>query len=162
MTTAERLRELLHYNPETGVFTWVVKRRGVRVGAMAGTVSSTNGYRIIRLDYRAYQAHRLAWLWMVGGWPKGQIDHLNCNKVDNRWCNLREATPTQNTRNRPVRRDNRIGFKGVARANHRWQARIWVNGKRFHIGCFDSPEDAHNAYAAAAKEYFGEFARVNG
>jgi hypothetical protein len=98
--TAQRLRELFHYDPDTGIFTWRVKpRKGcVQIADIAGHVNHT-GYRSIKIDQRAYRAHRLAWLYMYGVWPPGDLDHDNTIKDDNRLVNLREATDPQNQAN---------------------------------------------------------------
>lgn len=152
--TLAQLRELLHYAPETGVFTWSKPRSGVRHGAQAGMVD--RGYRFIRLLGRVYYAHRLAWLYVYGEWPRGQIDHIDGNPSDNRICNLRDATHSQNNMNKRVKRDNQTGLKGVKKYRKRFQARI--NGD--YLGTFDTAEDAHAAYIAAAKVRFGEFARA--
>jgi len=113
--TAERLREVLRYEPETGVFVWRVRAaRRIHVGAVAGNISPSSGYRFIGVDCRLYGAHRLAWLYMTGEWPKHQVDHVNMDCADNRWANLRDATCSQNTANSCVRINNKSGFKGVS------------------------------------------------
>lgn len=159
--TAERLRLLLHYDPETGVFTWLVARRGTaRVGAIAGSRPG-NGYWMIRVNGQLYKAHRLAWLYMYGGWPTHQIDHEDTDKGNNRWKNLRPATNGQNQANTKKRTTNTSGFKGVYwhATEKRWRAYITVNRKFKHLGYFDVRELAHAAYCRAAEEFFGEFAR---
>ena len=160
LVTAERARELLDYNPETGVLRWRTKRRGQKRNI--ATCLSSSGYSLIGLDYRLYRAHRVMWLLMTGKWPDHDIDHINGVRTDNRWVNLRSATRTQNTYNRCAQRNNKSGYKGVffhKRAN-RWQAVIGVDGKRIHLGCFRSPELAAAAYARAAKIHHGDFARA--
>jgi len=150
--TAERLRELLHYDPETGEFTWRANRGGgVKAGDIAGTISTSKGYRNIWIGGN-YKAHRLAWLYVHGVWPEAQIDHINQNKADNRMENLRLVTHAENMQNRPCQRNNVSGFKGVApcRRTGRWQALICSNNKQIHLGLFATPEMAHAAYCAAA------------
>jgi len=146
--TAERLREVLNYNPETGVFTWRVKpSQNVRVGDVTGCPRKGYGYLEIVLGYHLYPAHRLAWLYMTGEWPKADIDHINHDPGDNRWSNLRDATQSQNNMNERMRVDNTSTFKGVRlttlkSGTCKWQARISVNGERKHLGYFDSAERA--------------------
>jgi hypothetical protein len=160
--TSERLRELLHYDPATGVFTRLVKtNRNVRVGDVAGWVNR-RGYRYISVDGRLYFAHRLAWLYVTGEWPADQIDHINGIPGDNRWANLRLATGSQNQANARKRADNTSGYKGICwhGPKRKWQARIWVNSRNKSLGYFDSPADAHAAYVVAAQHHFGSFARA--
>src|SRR5687768_770720 len=110
MLTAEKLRELMDYNPDTGVFLYR-KRRGRRsAGLEAGSI--VKGYRLISLG-KQYSAHRLAWLYVYGEWPAGDLDHINCVRDDNRIANLREATDSQNNANRTLAPKNSSGFKGV-------------------------------------------------
>lgn len=167
MITYEQLRELLHYDPDTGAFTWR-KRDDERpcwnsryTKGRAGTINETTGYVVINTGKRLYRAHRLAWLYVHCRWPLLQIDHRNGDRTDNRINNLREASQAENNANASVRADNRCGLKGV-RINPisgRYRARIKINGKAKHLGYFDSPQEAHSAYYAAAQEVFGEFAR---
>ena len=157
MISAERLRELLHYDPGTGAFAWrVITSRKIHVGDVAGH-PSTQGYLQIGADRKLYQAHRLAWLYMTGEWPRNQIDHINLDKSDNRWCNLREATHRENQANRATL----FGFKGASwdKTYHKWRAQISCNNKKRHLGYFETQQEAAVAYAEAAKEFQGEFAR---
>jgi hypothetical protein len=160
---AERLREILNYEPMTGEFRWRQYRSGrARAGAVAGTVSPL-GYRVIHIEDRAYLAHRLAWVFVYGEWPAGMLDHANHDPLDNRISNLRLATVPQNRANSKVRSDNIVGLKGVRRQPRsatRWAARITRQGKTIFLGSFPSPEEAHAAYCSAAKEIFGDFART--
>lgn len=162
--TVERLREVLDYDPLTGRFRWRVSRGRVRAGSLAGFISP-RGYIQILVDYRAYLAHRLAWLHQRGEWPTKSIDHINGKKDDNRWLNLREASVTQNNWNCPKSRRNRSGYKGVAftgdvRRRKPWAASICANGQKKLIGRFSTAEEAHQAYAEAARKYHGEFSRT--
>lgn len=154
--TVERLRELLEYDPETGDFRWKFDRGSkAPAGAIAGGLNK--GYWLISIDGRRRRAHRLAWLYVHGVWPSGEIDHRNENKVDNRIANLREATRRQNTENISLpRRDNKSSTRGVSTKPRKgrpcWSARIVVDGKQRYLGQFDSPEEAAAAYLAAKAE----------
>lgn len=161
MITVERLREVLAYDPETGVFTWkVTNSNRAPAGTRAGRVA-THGYRRIRIDGTEYAEHRLAWLYMTGNWPEPETDHRDGDPANNRWSNLREATRSQNTANRRLAADRTLP-KGVSRS---------ANGKRFvaqfvhqrvvrYLGTFDTASDAHAAYMFAARDHHGEFARA--
>jgi len=150
--TAERLRELLHYDPETGLFTRRVNRQGRwgKAGSVAGHINP-RGYRVIWIGCN-WMAHRLAWLYVHGAWPEGQLDHINQDKTDNRIENLRLVTHAENMQNRPHQRNNVSGFKGVApcKKTGRWQALICSNNKQIYLGLFATPELAHAAYCDAA------------
>jgi hypothetical protein len=150
--TAERLRELLTYDPDTGLFIRRVNRQGRwgKAGTVAGHINP-HGYRVIWIGAN-YMAHRLAWLYVHGALPEGQLDHINQDKTDNRMENLRLVTHAENMQNRPHQRNNVSGFKGVApcRRTGRWQALICSNNKQIHLGFFDTPELAHAAYCEAA------------
>lgn len=158
--TQRRLKEILHYNPETGIFTWRV-RMSTRalVGSEAGCTEE-HGYRVIRIAGKGYRAHRLAWLYVTGMWPNLEIDHKDTDHANNSWVNLREATGSQNQANTHAQCNNKVGLKGVRKCRKRFRATIRANGTQFHLGTFDTPEDAHEAYARAAQELFGDFARV--
>src|ERR1700740_3455440 len=126
MLTAKRLRELLDYDPATGMFTWLINRqgRGARKGGEAGTING-DGYRQITIDQVIYPCARLAVLWMTGSWPKRLVDHRNLIKSDDRWRNLRQATHSQNGAN-SADRPSGVVFKGVTRdrARGKYAARI--------------------------------------
>lgn len=154
--TQERLKELLDYDPETGAFRWrVANSRAVKVGQVAGCIKS-DGYAGITVDGRRYMAHRIAWFYVYGQFPKHYIDHKNHIRSDNRLYNLREATPSESAAHRGCWRN---GLKGC-HLNGRWQARIRKNSKHIHLGYFDTEQEAHEAYMKAAKELFGEFAKA--
>ena len=149
--TAERLREVLNYNPETGVFTWrTTTNRKIRIGDIAGTDS--HGYVAIRIDGRRYLAHRLAWLWMNGEWPASIIDHEDTNPSNNRWENLRLATHRINMQNRRRATFNSsTGLLGVAKNRSSFQAQIGANGETHYLGCYATAEEAHAVYVAAKR-----------
>lgn len=160
--THARLREALHYDPETGVFTWRVANNGrIKIGQRAGSPNK-EGYIQIKIDRRLYGAHRLAWFYVHGAWPKEEIDHRRGIRGDNRIGELREATHFQQMANSKRPCTNTSGFKGVSfyKRKHRWRAYIAVGGKPKHLGYFDTAEEAHEAYAETATAQFGEFARV--
>lgn len=165
--TADRARELLSYDPDTGELRWRVTRAtNAREGDLAGCLGR-QGYREMTVEMRTRTAHRIAWLIVHGRWPLEELDHINGDRADNRLCNLREATHAQNQRNRvrviSGRNPNTSGYKGVTWHGERkqWMARIRVNGTRKTIGRFPTAEEAHAAYCAAARRHYGEFARTN-
>ena len=149
--TAQRLRELLHYDPNTGVFTWLKRiAKRIHVNDIAGQHS--NGYLVITVDGAKRMAHRLAWLYSHGTWPKNHIDHINGNPLDNRLCNLRNATNAENMQNqRKAGAGSSTGFLGVHKRRNKWRARITTNGVLFELGTFDAPEDAYAAYLLAKR-----------
>lgn len=148
--TLQRLREVLHYDPSTGVF---VRRLGPRAGAPAGAHDS-QGHRQIRVDGRLYLAHRLAWLYMTGAWTESDTDHKNGIRDDNRWDNLRACTNQQNAQNQVRRVNNRSGYLGVSwhATDRKWVAQIQTRGEKVTLGRFDDPLVAHQAYLAAKAE----------
>jgi hypothetical protein len=158
--TAEIVRNLLSYDPETGWLIWRSTRsRGAKAGQRAGGIHHA-GHRKLMLFGKSYLEHRLAFLWMTGQWPEHQIDHINQDKADNRWSNLREATHGQNSANRSISRTKNHGLpRGVSpqRGTRRFTAQIKQGGKIKHLGAYPTPEEAHTAYLRAAREAFGEF-----
>jgi hypothetical protein len=160
--TAARVRELLNYDLDTGVFTWRHSRRGLKAGAVAGRISGA-GYWQLCIDSAYFYAHRVAWLYVTGEWPKSQIDHIDLDKKNNRFANLRNADRVQNQGNRPMSRHNASGIKGVRWNRHvqKWQARLTDDGRDRHLGHFDNITEASAAYQTAATKKFGSFARVS-
>lgn len=160
----EEIRQLIEYRPDTGLFFWLQDRNShagkAKAGHPAGAVR--DGYLRITLHGRQYRAHRLAWLLMTGEFPpKGfEIDHINRLRSDNRWCNLRLVSRSQNNMNAGLRSDNTSGVRGVswASGNQRWDARITVNKKPILLGQYVVLEDAIAARKAAERQYFGEHA----
>lgn len=150
--TAERLREALHYDPETGRFIWRFRRNQyVDVGSVAGS-DNGNGHIQIRLDGGMYLAHRLAWLYMTGSFPEQEIDHRDGQRDNNAWVNLREVTHRENMQNqRRARSDNHVGLLGVGRMGSKYRARINLDGKVKALGVFNTPEEAHAAYLSAKR-----------
>lgn len=159
--SADFLRQIISYDPETGIFHWRVSIRGVRKGRPAGYLTLT-GYLTIRVCGVLYGAHHLAWLYMTGQWPTHEIDHKDCNPSNNKFSNLREATSSQNKGNMRRPSHNRSGAKGAYedKRSGRWYAQIRKNDRQIHLGCFGTREEAAVAYEKAAREYFGEFARA--
>lgn len=133
----KRLKELLVYNPYSGVFTWRVSKGRSKRGVSAGTVSS-GGYVQIKLDGKRYLAHRLAWLYMTGSWPEPEIDHINRVRNDNRFHNLREATKQQNQTNKGLQKNNTSGFIGVSwcKRSNKWRSQIKHQGRVKTIGYY--------------------------
>jgi hypothetical protein len=152
-----RLKELLDYDPETGVFVWKVTRGSARPGDVAEN-RHVGGYRQVVISRKRYLSHRLAWFYINGQWPSDEIDHINRERADNRIANLREATRAQNVC-RSVRR-SKSGVHGVRRRDFGWQARIRVTGKDIHLGTYQTVDEAKTAYRIAAIHHFGEFART--
>lgn len=162
--TAERLRELVDYNPETGEFVWIARGRpACRAGDPCGRISR-QGYHEIGIEYRLHRANRLAWLYMTGEWPDRDVDHINRDKADNRWCNLRLATRSQNSANVALAaRRNTSGFLGVTfdKSRNKWRAQIRIGGRKVNLGRFTDPVEAAKAHDAAAWQEFGDFAELN-
>lgn len=151
MLSQERLKSLLHYDPETGVFTWRVSaRNSVKVGSVAGCLD-THGYVVIRIDRKSYKAHRLAWLYLHGNLPPKQLDHINRDRSDNRLCNLRLATSAENNQNRSLSTKNTSGHIGLCwkKQTQKWHAHICINRKITHLGYFTDLTEAIAARKAA-------------
>jgi AP2 domain len=159
--TADLLRKLLNYDPQTGEFTWLESRGRVKVGAVAGT--RDHGDLAIRVNRRRYRASHLAVLWMTDKWPSDEINHRDGDCKNNRWVNLRPIGRSQKLFNRGKQRNNSVGFKGVTfhRGRGKFQAQIRAAGDQHYLGYFDTAEQAHRAYCRAARCVHGKFARTN-
>lgn len=149
--SAARLRELLDYDPETGIFRWRVDRGSVRAGKIAGTPNG-RGYLLIRVDGRLRRANRLAWLYVTGEHPSGEVDHENGVKHDNWFGNLRDVPLKVNRQNiRKAHITNASGVLGVSELRGRHKAQLWVDGVNLHLGFFDTEAEAHSAYLEAKR-----------
>lgn len=158
MLTQEELKKYLHYEPSTGVFTWLSPTSfRVKVNQVAGW--DTHGHVGIRILGKAMLAHRLAWLYQTGEWPSAQIDHINGNRKDNKFSNLRLATNSENNINKSLTKRNKSGYKGVSwvKAKQKWRADCRALGVQNFIGCFDNKYDAAEAYEEFAKANHGAF-----
>ena len=154
------IKRVFSYNPETGELTRLETAPSTRAW-LGRTVTSRNayGYYTVRLAGKTYLVSRLAFVFMTGEWPGGFVDHINGDRTDNRWCNLRVCTKAQNCQNQTAMR-GRSGFRGVHwdKRFQRWKASIRANGLRYNLGSFVSKEDAIIARLKASKELHGEFA----
>jgi hypothetical protein len=157
MIPTERLKELVDYDPDTGIFRWKNTRGRKIIGS-----AHSQGYREAKIDGHRVYLHRLAWLYIYGSAPERQIDHINGVRSDNRICNLRLATQQQNSGNSRISKNNKSGVKGIVidKRNGAIRAYIHVDYKTRYLGTFQTREDAHAAYIKAAKEHFSEFARA--
>lgn len=179
--TADVVREILEYDPETGRISWKTRSvewfRGTvgrtpehacnhwnarHVGKSPGS-TDTWGHIQIRLFGRLYAAHRLVWLHVTGKWPDDQIDHIDGNPANNAFSNLRLATNAQNSRNKRLSKSNSSGVKGVywAKDRRKWGAAIRVNYRRIHLGFYEKIEDAEAAYAKASMQHHRDFGRTS-
>lgn len=163
MPTAGEVRSFLQYDPDSGAFARTAPRGSIQPGPLSPTPNS-NGYLRVVIHKQSYYLHRLAWLWMTGTWPQQQIDHINGDRADNRWCNLREATHAENCLNTKLRSNNTSGTKGVSwhKLARKWKAEIHMNGVSRHIGVFADKGTATAAVIAARAELHGLFANQPG
>lgn len=152
----EKIKTLLEYNAETGLFTWKVNRKGNAKSGMIAGWHHKQGYTSIRVDGHEYLAHRLAWAFQYSFIPENmQIDHINGDRQDNRIENLRLVSHAENCQNSKVRKHSKSGVKGVKKRGNKWHVRI--QGK--WVGSFDTVEQASAAYRKAAFQNFGTFAK---
>jgi hypothetical protein len=157
----QRLLEVCHYDPLTGIFTRRESYHRKNIGKRMGGVS-VQGYRRIKIENSHYAAGPLAWFYVTGIWPADDIDHIDRDKDNNRFSNLREATNSQNITNR-VSTSNTSGYRGVSwiEDHKKWKATLKADHKVYNLGYFDTAEEAAHRYDRAAKEYQGEFAIFN-
>ena len=158
MITQEELKKIVNYNPETGIFTWNISKQGIKFGKVAGGIKDT-GYVRIKLNGKLYPAHRLAWIYMYGEYPN-IIDHINGKRDDNRICNLRQCSTSQNQWNQKLSKNNTSGSKNVSwiKSRNKWRVQIKVNNIPKHIGYFDDFEFATFVAEEARDKYHKEFA----
>ena len=155
MITQNELKEILDYNPETGVFTNKINRKKSKMGKIVG-IYDKDKYLRITLNCKNYIAHRLAWLYNYGEWPKGQIDHINGVKDDNRIENLRVVNSRQNHHNLQEHRNGKLVGCSYRKNIKKWRAKIKINYKSICLGHFDTEEQAHEAYLKKLKEFDNE------
>lgn len=150
--TEQAYTDRINYDPTTGNFSWRVSAPGISAGKSAGYVSLF-GYRVICVNRKAIRAGRLAWFLFYGKWPDGEIDHINNNRLDDRISNLRVVDRSGNSQNRrsAMANNKSCGLLGATwnKQHKRWQAKIVASKIRYHLGYFDTPEDAHAAYMKA-------------
>lgn len=157
-----RLKELLEYDPNSGIFTWKISRGSAKAGSSPRP--NGEGYLKVKIDGKHYQCHNLAWLISTGSWPEDLIDHKDCDTTNNRLCNLRPATRKGNADNASKRKDNKSGVKGVSwKATHsKWVAQCSHLGRVHYLGLFEKLEDAAKVVAAFRDENHGDFANHGG
>jgi len=153
--TVEYLKSKLEYNADTGEFIWKVAKGGKRIGDTAGSIND-QGYLLIRINHIIYRAHRLAWIIMTGSSASGELDHIDGNRSNNKWSNLRDVTRLENKRNLGKVTTNTSGHTGVMwyKAGEKWHAQITVEGKAIHLGYFENLEDAVKV-RKEAEEFYG-------
>ncbi|MCM2503903.1 HNH endonuclease [Aureimonas altamirensis] len=158
--SANYVRSIIEYDPETGILTRIRNDASPRyrnaVPYKTGYVNA-EGYVIVSIDRKPYMAHRLAYLIMTGEWPDECIDHVNHDKADNRWSNIRPATLEQNCWNKKPNKRNTTGFKGVTACGDAFKALIRINGKAIYLGRFKTVEEAGEAYRLASIAHHGEY-----
>lgn len=147
MTEQDILKSQYSYNPDTGIFVYALSRSRFLIGEIAGCSTSKEKYVRIHFEGKSRQAHRLAFLYMTGKWPEGLVDHLDGDKHNNRWDNLRDTTASVNSRNRLLDKRNKSGITGVrwCKTSCKWEAYIYANGKSHRLGSFVEKEDAITA-----------------
>jgi hypothetical protein len=157
--SADRLREMLDYDPLTGIFRWKKRQRNntCNVGQVAGTTPNNQGYCRVALDGRQYRAHRLAWLHVYGEWPAQDIDHIDRNRANNAIANLRDVSNRRNSWNTGTRSTNKTGLAGTYGPTRysKYIAQISHAGRRIYLGTFETPQEAHAAYCEAVARHRG-------
>lgn len=148
----EFLKSLFHCDPESGTLIWKANRGCYPCGGKVAGGPDNKGYQMVRIGNVQYGNHRIIWAICTGVWPENDIDHINGNRSDNRFVNLRAATRGENLQNqRKAHRDNKSGYLGVTRNGKKWVANITVQGQTFQLGTYPSPSKAHEAYLWAKR-----------
>ena len=148
MLTRRKLKKIIKYDKETGVFIWKVSLSNrVKKGDIVGPQSDNNGYLSVRINKKAYYLHRLAFLYVKGYIPENKVDHIDCERDNNSWGNLREISDSCNSKNCKISKNNKSGITGVSfdKNANKWGAGITINRIRKHLGLFDTLEGAANA-----------------
>ncbi len=153
--TQARLKELFEYSKEDGILTRKTSIGGRVAGSIAGYLDKTEGYLCISIDSKTYKLHRIVFFYVIGRFPKNEIDHINGNKSDNRWINLRDVSKSDNQKNASKRKDNKSGCTGVSWHNRerKWVVRIQSNKQYIEIGSFNDMQDAITARKEAELKY---------
>jgi hypothetical protein len=151
MLTQQKLKEILDYDKDTGLFIWKISRQKIVKGSVAGS-ENPQGYIRITIDGATHRAHRLAWLFVYGTFPENQIDHINTIKTDNRIANLRDVSNRSNNQNRKCHRNGKLVGCYFNKQSRKWKARIEINRKQVHLGYFATELEAHEAYMKALTE----------
>lgn len=156
MITQDRLKQLVHYNPDTGIFTHLqTSRNKLKVAGTVAGYPTKSGHLVFNIGNIKYYCHRLAWLYMTGSLPTNDIDHINCNPTDNRFVNLRDVTRGENLQNliRP-HKDNQSKYLGVSKTkNNKWCAQITIKGIKKTKSGFNTPQEAHDYYISLKREH---------
>jgi hypothetical protein len=163
LPTQAEIKEILHYDPETGIFRWRFARPKGKVKPWDVAGSLRHGYIVVKINQRRYCAHRLAWIYMTGKWPENDVDHEDRVRSNNSWKNLRAATRKQNCENRAFSERNKSGFRGVCwdKKNRKWLAYVRHNNKNIHLGYFDNVEEAGKVANDKRAELFTHYTGNN-
>lgn len=152
LVSCEELHEQLSYDPETGITKWKKRRRGRRFNTEVGYLHP-NGYMTVKINYREHRLHRIIWVLMTGDWVESEIDHIDNNRSNNKWNNLRLSDRQLNGQNlKTAHKDARSKYLGVCFDSGKWRANISVNHKAYFLGHFDTEIEAHEAYLKAKRE----------
>jgi len=151
--TQEYVKKVLHYNPETGIFTWLATCSNRAVKGSIVSCTDPHGYICLRVNNVNVRAHRLAYLYIVGKWPDNYIDHINGNTSDNRWVNLRHVTSAVSSKNKGICKRCRFGLMGIDIAHGKYRVRIRDKGKEVHLGLYVDFFEACCARKSAESKY---------
>lgn len=159
--TQEVVVSLLSYDPASGEFVWRDNRTNpmrIKIGQRAGSLHAKSGYINVAILGRTFRAHRIAWLYMTGKWPKADVDHKNGERSDNRWFNLRDATRSQNAFNQRRSKPNKSGIRGVYPHGKKWRVIVGLNNELVRLGTFSTKEEAEKVRRDFEQKHYAEFA----